>query len=548
MSEQPAYVFVIGHGMSGIGKGTIASSLGLLLRGHGFRVSAVKLDPYLNCDAGTMSPHEHGEVYVLGDGAECDLDLGNYERFMGIQLTGRHNVTTGQVYREVIERERAGEYLGQTVQVEPHVIDHIRARIVEAAHIPVDGSERPPELVIVELGGTVGDIESEAYLMALSGFARATGAKTCFVSVGAVVDNAGEEKTKPLQHSMRELRARGIQPDVLCVRTQRAAIAADTRAKLAARCNVASGHIVVCGKVPNVYHVPDSLHQQRMPELVCRKLELLWRGTLVPDFTGYQRILRFFAREHSQRAVEVAIVAKYHEKVDTYLSLTRALEHAAFQLQRPVRWTFVDAEALETEQPPILAERFDCVLVPGGFGVRGVAGKREAIRQARCAGIPFLGICLGMQLMVIEAHRNVAGLPRADSVEFDPECDPQIVQSIQAVVPGYGASMRLGNQRVRLAPGSLAYTLYNASAADRQVVERHRHRYEIASPAHATGHGLRVAGVASDNDQLVEIVESADPARWWAIASQFHPEYSSRNNQPHPLFAGFLAAAAGGAK
>ena len=352
-TDQPAFVFVIGHALSGIGKGTIASSLGLLLKAYGLRVGAVKIDPYLNIDPGTMSPHEHGEVYVLGDGAECDLDLGNYERFLGVDLRRENNITTGQIYQEVIRRERAGEYLGKTVQIVPHIADHIISRISEAAAIPVAGALNDdldePDVVIVELGGTVGDMESEPFLYAISQFEATTGAEVCFISVGLVVRNNNELKTKPLQHSIQELRRHYITPDVLCVRYDMESddFPETLRDKIALSCHVPPGAIVVSGKVQSIYEVPKLLHAQRLPELVCRKLGLLWRGTMQPNFDDYSRILEHLENSPSLPAVRVAIVAKYTGTPDTYLSLTRALEHASFAIGKRLEYEFIDAETLE---------------------------------------------------------------------------------------------------------------------------------------------------------------------------------------------------------
>jgi len=553
--SRPAFVFITGHVLSGVGKGTVASSLGLNLRAHGFRVSAAKIDPYLNKDSGTMSPHEHGECYVLGDGMECDLDLGNYERFIGIDLKRENSITTGQVYDEVMRRERAGAYLGKTVQIIPHITDHIQERILQAAEVEVVGGPSntlgKPEIVIVELGGTVGDMESLPFLHTLSHFERKTGARVCFISVGLVVKNNGELKTKPLQRSISELNSKGIQPDALVVRcdVESDEFPLDLREKIASSCNVAQDSIVVSGKVRSIYDVPKLLFEQRLPDLVCRKLNLLWRGTLQPDWRGYKKILHHLDTQHEFEVVRVAIVAKYTGTPDTYLSLTRALEHASFAAGVCLEYSFLDAETLEGDDPPQLAESFDRVLVPGGFGDRGIEGKMEAIRQARRGKLPYLGICLGMQLFVIDHCRTVLGWTGANSTEFDSDTPHPVVEHLSSYgedfVEQLGGTMRLGNQRMKVSPKTRAYEAYTKyPGRTEREVERHRHRFEV-SKYFVDNHEKIVISAWSDTLpelKIPEMVESEADDDWWAVACQFHPELVSRNDRPHPLFWAFLKA------
>jgi CTP synthase len=553
----PAFLFVVGFQMSGLGKGTIASSIGLLLKGYGLRVSAVKIDPYLNIDAGTMSPMEHGEVYVLADGGECDLDLGNYERFVGIELTRAHNITTGQVYREVIERERTGGYLGRTVQVIPHVTDHIEKRLLDAAQLPVDDTGLPPEVVIVELGGTVGDIESEPFLHVIAQFGARTGAKTCVLAIGLVVQTSGggELKTKLMQHAVKELRSKSIAPDILCVRCDVASdeFPEETRKKIASFCLVSPQSVVVSGKVSSIYEVPDVLHKQQLHELVCGKLGLLWRGTMSPDFQVYNRILkqvrgeRLSNQSHNEkkRSITVAIVAKYIGRgaTDTYLSLTRALEHAAFALECNMTYTFVDSEHLENDEQ---LHQFTHILIPGGFGNRGIEGKIRAIAHAKKTSKPLLGICLGMQLFVVEHCRANLGWTDANSTEFDERTTHAVVKHLSAYGTIYeaksmplGGTMRLGNQQTQLLENSKVSVAYSQTI----ITERHRHRYEVAPELDKEvlrGSGLLVSGWTHDDEfHVPQVVESVNDD-WWAVGCQFHPEYTSRNDRPHPLFLSFF--------
>ena len=531
MTGTTSYLFVTGGVLSGIGKGTIASSIGLLLRGYGFRVSAVKIDPYLNIDAGKMSPFEHGECYVLSDGTECDLDLGNYERFLGVDLTKDHSITTGQIYQTVIQREREGKFLGKTVQIVPHITDHITERIQHASQFPVANNAGVlglPDIVVVEIGGTIGDIESEPFLYALSRFGETTGSAVCSLHVGLLINHNTELKTKPLQHSVQELRARGVIPDVLCVRAdvEVSAIGESIRKKLAQSCHVPLDCIIISGKVKSIYNVPEMLHEQHVCELVCRKLGLSFRGSIRPNFTDYQKILNQLDLGSTRPYVSVHIIAKYNGAADTYLSLTRALEHAAFEVGCALEIMFVDAEddSVHTEPP-------HGVVIPGGFGDRGIEGKIGAISAARGCHTPVLGLCLGMQLLAIESQRAL--FPDANSTEFSPYTKHPIVRLISPA-----AAMRLGNQDIHVS--GQAAEIYGAQ----HVIERHRHRYQVDPVLfkHALASGFVISGVDQTSGEIPEIIEWSDLSEWWAIGVQFHPEFISRNNKPHPLFVAFLRA------
>ena len=539
---KPSFIVVFGGVLSGVGKGTIASSIGLLLKGYGFNVSAIKIDPYLNVDAGTMSPHEHGEVYVLDDGGECDLDLGNYERFIEIDLERHNNITTGKIYKEVIERERRGDYLGQTVQIIPHVTDHIMEKIRNAAQVKVGTPARDPDVVIIELGGTIGDMESEPFLYALSQLRRAH--SVCYIHVGLVVHNNNEFKTKPFQRSVRDIRSRGINPDFVIVRcdTSDPAIHEQLKQKIAGNCAIAEDQIIISGKVATIYHVPKILHEQYLPARICRKLDIAMMISLKSDFTQYNRLLEHI--EAAKQTIRVAIIGKY-TGTDTYLSIERALEHAGFALGVHIYHQVIDSETLN--DPTVLAD-FDRILVPGGFGDRGIEGKKLAIRYARKERKPFLGICLGLQLFVIEYFQTELGLPRANSTEFDVDADPAIIQHLSVygdeICQQLGGTMRLGGQDMKIVyDDGVAAEAYSPARESR---ERHRHRYELAPvfteylAAHPTE--LVVSAVSNDplGKQIPDIVEWRNKGEWRAIGCQFHPEYVSRNSKPHPLFWAFI--------
>ena len=529
-SQQTKYIFVTGGVVSSLGKGIAAASLGRLLVERGVRVSMMKFDPYLNVDPGTMSPFQHGEVYVTDDGAETDLDLGHYERFIDRSLSQANNVTTGRIYLNVITKERRGEYLGSTVQVIPHITDEIKAAMRRLA----------PEndVVIVEIGGTVGDIESLPFLEAIRQFRQEIGRENAlFIHLTLVpyIAAAGEVKTKPTQHSVRELMEIGIQPDVLICRTERP-LSDDVKRKIALFCNVDFGAVIESRDVPTIYQIPLVFHEQGLDQLVARRLGL---GSRAPDLGAWRTMVNRVIAPRER--VRIAVVGKYTDFVDSYKSVQEALIHGGIANDVGVEIDWVSSERFSSPQraAEVLAGHHG-LLVPGGFGVRGVEGMVEAIRYARESGLPFFGICLGMQTAIIEFARNVLGLDDSHSSEFAPECENAVISLMESQqhVTDMGGTMRLGAYPCRLEEGTLAHQSYRVS----EVSERHRHRYEVSNAYRDqfTAHGLRLSGL-SPNGQLVEIVEVADHP--WFVGCQFHPELQSRPTRPHPLFAGFIAAA-----
>jgi len=524
------FIFVTGGVVSSLGKGIAAASLGRLLVERGLRVTMMKFDPYLNVDPGTMSPFQHGEVFVTDDGAETDLDLGHYERFIDRSLSQANNVTTGRIYLNVITKERRGEYLGSTVQVIPHITDEIKSAMRRVA----------PEndIVIVEIGGTVGDIESQPFLEAIRQFRHDVGRENAiFVHLTLIpyIAAAGELKTKPTQHSVRELMQLGIQPDILIVRTERP-LSDDIKRKIALFCNVEFGAVIESPDVKSIYQIPLKFKEQGIDDKVLQKFGL---DRPAPDLAPWKEMVQRIVAPHER--VRVAVVGKYTDFVDSYKSVQESLIHGgiANDVGVDISWVssddFVDAAAARR----ILAEH-DGLLVPGGFGVRGVEGMVEAIRAAREDAVPFFGICLGMQTAIIEFARNVCGLDDSHSSEFAPECDNAVISLMESQhhVTDMGATMRRGAFPCRLARGSRAADIYGVA----EVSERHRHRYEVSNQYREmfVEHGLRLSGLSPDG-QLVEIVEF--PAHPWFIGCQFHPELQSRPTRPHPLFAGFIAAA-----
>ncbi|MEO6445257.1 MAG: CTP synthase [Gemmatimonadaceae bacterium] len=524
------YIFVTGGVVSSLGKGIAAASLGRLLVERGLKVTIMKFDPYLNVDPGTMSPFQHGEVFVTDDGAETDLDLGHYERFIDRSLSQLNNVTTGRIYLNVITKERRGEYLGSTVQVIPHISDEIKSHIKRLA----PGND----VVIVEIGGTVGDIESQPFLEAIRQFRQEVGKQNAmFIHLTLVpyISAAGEVKTKPTQHSVRELMELGIQPDVLICRTERP-LSEDVKRKIALFCNVEFGNVIESRDVPTIYQIPLEFHDQGFDERVMQRLELTGGE---PDLSAW--------RERVQRVVQprdrvrIAVVGKYTQFVDSYKSVQEALIHGGIgnDVGVDISWISSDLFTSVDKAKSLLAD-FHGLLVPGGFGVRGVEGMVEAIRAAREMGLPFFGICLGMQVAIIEFARNVLGLADSHSSEFAPECtDPVIaIMEDQKHVTDMGGTMRLGAYPCRLSRGSMAAEIYGIP----EVSERHRHRYEVSNAYRDAfvEHGLKLSGLSPDGS-LVEIVElSGHP---WFLGCQFHPELQSRPTRPHPLFAAFVAAA-----
>ena len=534
-AQTTKYVFVTGGVVSSLGKGIAAASLGRLLVERGLRVTMLKFDPYLNVDPGTMSPFQHGEVFVTDDGAETDLDLGHYERFIDRSLSQANNVTTGRIYLNVITKERRGEYLGSTVQVIPHITDEIKAAIRRI------GPEN--DVVIVEVGGTVGDIESQPFLEAIRQMRHDVGRENAiFIHLTLVpyIAAAGELKTKPTQHSVRELMEIGIQPDLLIVRTERP-ISDEIKRKIGLFCNVEFGAVVESPDVRTIYEIPLVFHEQGLDEKVVQKLGL---HTLPPDLARWRELVQRVLTPHQQ--VRIAVVGKYTEYVDSYKSVLEALIHGGIANDVGVDVNWISSEAFTNrETASALLAGYDGLLVPGGFGVRGVEGMVEAIRAARESGLPFFGICLGMQTAIIEFARNVCDLEDSHSSEFAPECDNAVISLMESQqhVTDMGGTMRLGAYPCRLARGSRAAEVYGVP----EVSERHRHRYEVSNRYRDlfVQHGMRLSGLSPDG-QLVEIIELQNHP--WFIGCQFHPELQSRPTRPHPLFAGFIAAAAKAAR
>ena len=532
------FVFVTGGVVSSLGKGIASASLGAILESRGLDVTLLKLDPYLNVDPGTMSPFQHGEVYVTEDGAETDLDLGHYERFVRTRMSRRNNFTTGRIYQNVIQKERRGDYLGGTVQVIPHVTDEIKHCILEGAG--------DTDLAIVEIGGTVGDIESQPFLEAIRQMRMELGARrSLFMHLTLVpyIETVGEIKTKPTQHSVKELRSIGIQPDVLMCRSARP-LPENERSKIALFTNVDERAIISAVDVDNLFRVPRLFHEQGLDDIVVDKLDV---NAQKADLSEWDRVVD--AVEHPQGKVDIAMVGKYTGLTDSYKSLAEALIHAGIHTHTSIEIHYVDSEELEQEGMDCLRD-MDAIIVPGGFGNRGIEGKIATAHYARENRIPYLGICLGMQVAVIEFARHVAGMEAANSTEFAPDTPFAVIGLITEWLNADGATelrdensdlggtMRLGGQECRLLDDTLVRDLYNAQT----ILERHRHRYEFNNNyrARLEQHGLRVAGISLDN-RLVEIVELSDHP--WFVGCQFHPEFNSTPRDGHPLFSGFIRAA-----
>ncbi len=533
------YIFVTGGVVSSLGKGIAAASLAAILESRGIKVTMLKLDPYINVDPGTMSPFQHGEVFVTEDGAETDLDLGHYERYISAKMKKSNNFTTGQIYESVIKKERRGDYLGGTVQVIPHITDEIKNFIRAGA-----GNA---EVAIVEIGGTVGDIESLPFLEAIRQMGVQLGrSNTCYIHLTLVpyIASAGEIKTKPTQHSVKELREIGIQPDVLLCRADRP-LPDDERRKIALFTNVQEEAVISAVDVDSIYKIPGLLHLQGLDQIVCRKLEL----TPPPaDLSTWEKLV--FALEHPQHTVDIALVGKYVDLTESYKSLSEALIHAGIHTRSKINIHYIDSETLETGNTDFL-NGMDAILVPGGFGKRGVEGKIAAIRYAREKRIPYLGICLGMQLAVIEYARHKAQMEDAHSTEFNPDTPYPVVALItewrtkegaletRSSQSDLGGTMRLGGQEALLAEGSLARKVYGADA----VIERHRHRYEVNNEylPRLEQAGLRVSGRSMGGEDLCEMIELPDHP--WFMACQFHPEFTSTPRAGHPLFKAFIEAA-----
>ena len=532
------HIFVTGGVVSSLGKGLTAASLGNLLSGRGLRVVMQKLDPYLNVDPGTMNPFQHGEVFVTDDGAETDLDIGHYERFLDINLSRAANVTTGQVYSDVIARERRGEYLGETVQVIPHITDEIKRRMREQANV-----EPRPDVIISEIGGTVGDIESQPFIEAARQIRHELGRQNVFfvhVSLVPFMGASGEQKTKPTQHSVAALRSIGIQPDALVLRSDRPVEAANRR-KIALMCDVDEAAVVNAIDVASIYDIPTVLHSQDLDDYIIDALRLD-AGEMVWD--GWSDLLETV--HNPKRQVTIGLVGKYIDLPDAYLSVVEALKAGGFhhKARVDIRWITSDDCTSDEGAAKALAG-LDGICVPGGFGIRGIDGKVGALKYAREHKIPALGLCLGLQCMVIEYARNVVGLAHASSTEFDPECEFPVIATMAEqvdIVDGkgdLGGTMRLGLYEASLQPGSQVAGLYGATT----ITERHRHRYEVnnAFRPQLSEAGLVVSGQSPDGD-LVEFVELPASVHPFYVSTQAHPELRSRPNRAHPLFAGLVAA------
>ncbi len=534
---QTAHVFVTGGVASSLGKGLTASSLGQLLRSRGLRVTMQKLDPYLNVDPGTMNPFQHGEVFVTDDGAETDLDIGHYERFLDVDLGQIANVTTGQVYSSVIAKERRGDYLGDTVQVIPHITNEIKDRILAMGGDEID-------VVITEVGGTVGDIESLPFLEAARQVRHDIGRDNCFflhISLVPYIGPSGELKTKPTQHSVAALRQVGIQPDAVVCRADRE-LPESIKRKISLMCDVDQEAVITAADAPSIYDIPKVLHRQGLDAYVVRRLDLPFRDV---DWTAWDELLRRV--HHPSEEVTIALVGKYVDLHDAYLSVAEALRAGGFAHDAKANIRWVPSDDCQTPAGAARAlSDVDAICVPGGFGVRGLEGKIGALTYARTHGVPTLGLCLGLQCMVIEYARNMAGLEKADSTEFDPDCVEPVIATMEeqkSIVHGggdLGGTMRLGLYPADLADGSLAREAYGEA----QVRERHRHRYEVnnAYRDQLAAAGLVFSGTNPDLD-LVEFVELPRDEHPYYVATQAHPELRSRPTRPHPLFAGLVGAA-----
>jgi len=525
------HIFVTGGVVSSLGKGLTSASIGMLLEQRGLSVRMQKLDPYINVDPGTMSPYQHGEVYVLDDGSETDLDLGHYERFTNSPLTKDCNFTTGQIYQSVIEKERLGEYLGQTVQVIPHITNEIKSAISCLAGDDVD-------VVITEIGGTAGDIESQPFLEAIRQYALDVGKENCLyihLTLVPYLKAAAELKTKPTQHSVGQLRQIGIQPDILICRCERS-LGEDERRKIALFCNVPVEAVIEeKDKDFSIYEVPMSLVDHGLDQLIVSKLGI---STGEPDLESWRAFCHRL--RNPKHEISIAVVGKYAEHKDAYKSIYESLDHAGIENRAQIRIQRIHSEAVEREGPERVLSGVDGLLVPGGFGERGIEGKVEAVRFARERNIPYFGICLGMQCAVVEFARTVVGLEGANSTEFEKDNPAPVICLLeeQEGVVHKGATMRLGAQPALLAPDSLALAAYGRE----EISERHRHRYEFNNAFRQpfASHGMQVTGTSPDGS-LVEIVEVAGHP--WFVAVQFHPEFKSRPTAPHPLFIGFVGAA-----
>lgn len=527
------YIFVTGGVVSSLGKGIVAASLGRLLKNRGLKIMIQKFDPYINVDPGTMSPYQHGEVFVTDDGTETDLDLGHYERFIDIRLNKYSNVTTGKIYSEVIKKERRGDYLGGTVQVIPHITNMIKEKIMRA------GTSSDADVVITEVGGTVGDIESLPFLEALRQMRSDVGPdNVVYIHTTLVpyLGAAGEMKTKPTQHSVKELRGLGIQPNILVLRTEKP-ISQEMRNKISNFCDVEPEAVIESLDVPTLYQIPMNLKAQHMDDIVCEKLHL---DTPQADMTKWQSLLDKV--ENLSGEVKIALVGKYTSLPDAYISVNEALKHAGYKIGKNVKIDYFDAENLDKDNVSDKFASYDGIIVPGGFGDRGLEGMIQSITYARENNVPFLGICLGMQLACIEYARDVAGLEDSNSAEVDPHCKNNIIDLMadQENLEEMGGTQRLGLYPCKLRKGTRASVAYDGQDV---IQERHRHRYEFNNAYRQilADNGLTFAGTSPDN-HLVEVVELTDHK--FFVASQYHPEFLSRPQRPEGLFAEFVKASA----
>lgn len=524
------YVFVTGGVCSGLGKGITASSIALLLKAKGYKVFMQKFDPYMNVDPGTMSPYQHGEVFVTADGCETDLDLGHYERFIDEELNYSSNITNGKIYHDVLEKERRGDYLGSTVQIVPHISNEIKNKIYEA------GKSSEADIVITEIGGTVGDIESSVMMESLRQFRLEQGKEnTLFVHTTLIpyLFGSNELKTKPTQNSVIELRRLGIQPDIIVSRAP-VELGDEIRKKISLFCSIPTENIIEAIDVKNVYEIPMNFHKQKIEEIILKQFDMPLTKSNLKD---WEELLKRV--DHLPKEVEIALVGKYVNLHDAYLSVMEALKHAGYFHESKVKIRWVDAEQIEKEGASKILKGVQGILVPGGFGTRGIEGKIEAITYAREQKIPFLGICLGMQLAVIEFARNVCKIKDASSTEFDELCEEPIINLMaeQKNIVNKGGTLRLGNYACHLLKGTLAYQTYR----EENILERHRHRYEFnnAYKERLEKQGMVFSGV-NEESNLMEIIEL--PSHPYFIASQFHPEFKSRPTRPHPLFSAFIEA------
>lgn len=538
MSSSPKIIFVTGGVVSSLGKGIAGASLAAVLEARGLKVTIMKLDPYINVDPGTMSPIQHGEVFVTEDGAETDLDLGHYERFINAKMSKKNNFTTGRIYSDVIRKERRGDYLGATIQVIPHITNAIKERILQGCEVN--------DVTLVEIGGTVGDIESLPFLEAIRQLAVDIGRENALfmhLTLVPYLKTSGEVKTKPTQHSVKELLSIGIQPDILICRSEMG-IPAHERHKIAMFCNVSENAVINMKDVDSIYKIPALLKSQYLDQLVVDRFHF---DVPEADLSDWEQVL--YQQANTTGEVTIGMVGKYVELHDAYKSVNEALKHGGLKNRLQVHIKYIDSEDVEVKGTDVLAG-LDAILVPGGFGKRGIEGKIAAAKYARENGIPYLGICLGMQVALIEYARDVAGMAGANSTEFDPDTKYPVVALItewkdesgkvekRSDKSDLGGTMRLGGQLCHLQPGSKVRELYGQD----DIVERHRHRYEVNNNLikQITDKGLKIAGLSTDN-KLVEIIEN--PNHPWFIGVQFHPEFTSNPRKGHPLFSGFIKAA-----